>query len=147
MTPSPHWHVTRFDLWINPVFDQVVGADPSVTLEVAPLSEPEKGWAALERAHIYQITAAKDELSVQFRATSQLLERCPKLLRVVGVAEPGPRHQVGTRRHRGSRVELQERQPLDDLQQVARPFGVEELGPDRDAAGLFTGQSPHRNSV
>jgi D-3-phosphoglycerate dehydrogenase / 2-oxoglutarate reductase len=80
MTTSPHWHVTRFDLWMNPVFDRIVGADPSVTLEVAPLREPDKGWVALERAHIYQITAAKDELSVQFRATRELLERCPRLL-------------------------------------------------------------------
>jgi len=80
MTSSPHWHVTRFDLWINPVFDEIVGSDPNVTLEVAPVRDSERGWAALERAHIYQISAAKDELNLQFRATQALVERCPRLL-------------------------------------------------------------------
>jgi D-3-phosphoglycerate dehydrogenase / 2-oxoglutarate reductase len=80
MTSSPHWHVTRFDLWINPVFDEIVGSDPNVTLEVAPVRDSERGWAALERAHIYQISAAKDELNMQFRATQALVERCPRLL-------------------------------------------------------------------
>jgi D-3-phosphoglycerate dehydrogenase len=80
MTTSPHWHVARFDLWINPVFDEIVGSDPSVSLEVAPVREAEKAWRALERAHVYQITAAKDELPLQFRAGAELLERCPRLL-------------------------------------------------------------------
>ena len=80
MTTPANWHVTRFDLWINPVFDEIVGADPAVTLEVAPVRDAGKGWAALERAHIYQISAAKDELGAQFRATQALVERCPQLL-------------------------------------------------------------------
>jgi D-3-phosphoglycerate dehydrogenase len=80
MISSPHWHVTRFDLWINPVFDEIVGSDPSLTLEVAPVRDAGQAWQALERAHVYQITAAKDELPVPFRATEQLLGRCPRLL-------------------------------------------------------------------
>lgn len=80
MTASPRWHVTRFDLWMNPIFDEIIGSESTVSLEVAPIRETEKGWAALERAHVYQITAAKDELGIQFRATQKLVERCPQLL-------------------------------------------------------------------
>jgi D-3-phosphoglycerate dehydrogenase len=80
MSSSPHWHVTRFDLWINPVFDEIIGSDPWVSLAVAPVRDAVQGWAALERAHVYQITAAKDELPVEFRATEPLLKRCPQLL-------------------------------------------------------------------
>ena len=74
------WHVTRFDLWMNPIFNEIIGADPAVKLEVAPVRDIENGWAALERAHVYQITAAKDELGIQFRATQKLVERLPRLL-------------------------------------------------------------------
>ena len=80
MTTTPHWHITRFDLWMNPIFEEIIGSDPSVSLEIAPIRESDKGWAALERAHVYQITAAKDELGIQFRATQKLVERLPRLL-------------------------------------------------------------------
>ena len=80
MTRSPRWHVTRFDLWMNPIFNEIIEADPAVTLEVAPVRDIENGWAALARAHLYQITAAKDELGIQFRATQKLVERLPRLL-------------------------------------------------------------------
>lgn len=79
---SPRWHITRFDLWMNPIFDETLRAEPSVSLEIAPIRDTDKGWAALERAHIYQITAAKDELGLQFRAQQQLIARCPQLLAV-----------------------------------------------------------------
>jgi len=80
MTSTRHWHVARLDLWINPVFDEIIKADPSVTLTVAPVRDAAQGWAALERAHVYQISAAKDEVGLQFRATQALVERCPRLL-------------------------------------------------------------------
>jgi D-3-phosphoglycerate dehydrogenase / 2-oxoglutarate reductase len=80
MTSFPQWRVARFDLWMNPIFDEIIRSDSTISLEVAPIREADKGWAALERAHVYQITAAKDELGVQFRATQKLIERCPGLL-------------------------------------------------------------------
>jgi D-3-phosphoglycerate dehydrogenase len=80
MTNPARWRVARLDLWINPVFDEIMATDSTVALEVAPVREAEKGWAALERAHVYQISAAKDEVGVQFRATRALVERCPRLL-------------------------------------------------------------------
>lgn len=77
-------HITRFDVWMNPIFDESMRADDSVTLEIAPIGDTDKGWAALERAHIYQITAAKDEV-VQFHARQSLIDRCPNLLAVSSV--------------------------------------------------------------
>jgi D-3-phosphoglycerate dehydrogenase / 2-oxoglutarate reductase len=80
MNPSHRWNVARFDLWINPVFDEIVGADASLSLAVAPVRAADSAWRVLEAAHVYQITAAKDELPAQFRANERLLRRCPDLL-------------------------------------------------------------------
>lgn len=77
----PNWRVARFDLWINPVFDQRLAAETNIGLQVAALSGEEAiAWRALEEAHVYQITAAKDELPMQFHAHHDLLHRCPHLL-------------------------------------------------------------------
>lgn len=78
--PKP-WRVTRFDLWINPVFDERIARAPDIELQIATLGgSSANAWQALEQAHVYQITAAKDELPPQFHAHSRLLERCPDLL-------------------------------------------------------------------
>lgn len=81
MNASKPWRVTRFNFWINPVFDERIGRESNIELEVAPIrGDDAKAWASLEQAHVYQITAAKDELPLQFHAHRALLERCPELL-------------------------------------------------------------------
>jgi len=81
MNPSTPWRVVRFDLWIDPVFDRRLAQEANIALEVASFrSDEERAWRALEKAHIYQITAAKDELPLQWHVTRSLLERCPHLL-------------------------------------------------------------------
>ncbi len=81
MSNLAQWRVTRFDLWINPVFDESMKQEQGVAVEVAPVTgDDDAAWAALQRAHFYQITAAKDELPAQFHARASLLERCPQLL-------------------------------------------------------------------
>lgn len=78
---TAHWRVTRFNVWINPVFDERLKQEPGMAVEVAPVKgDDDAAWAALQRAHVYQITAAKDELPGQFHARAPLLERCPQLL-------------------------------------------------------------------
>jgi D-3-phosphoglycerate dehydrogenase / 2-oxoglutarate reductase len=96
VNPSHRWNVARFDLWINPVFDEIVGSDASLSLAVAPVRDADKAWPVLEAAHVYQITAAKDELPAQFRANEQLLRRCPDLLcvssaRSAAIPQPSPK--------------------------------------------------------
>ncbi len=81
MNASLAWQVARFDLWIDPAFDERLAGEPGIDLAVAPhLGNDAMAFNALERAHIYQITAAKDELPLQFHAHAALLERCPQLL-------------------------------------------------------------------
>ena len=71
------------------------------------------------------------------------LERGRELRRVVAVPETAPRDEVGCGRDHRRRVELQERQPVDDLEQVARPLRVQQLRADRDPARLSSGDLPH----
>ena len=62
------------------------------------------------------------------------------MLGPVARAEPRPGDEVGGRRDRRRRVELQQRQVLDRREQVRRPVGVEQLGADRDPAGALLRQ-------
>lgn len=74
-------NVVRFDLPTNPAFDQRLAQESDVGLTVCVRKGPEAaGWAALERSHVYHVSAAKDELPRQWFVTAELLARCPALL-------------------------------------------------------------------
>jgi len=73
--------VVRSDLWIDPVFDQRLGGEPGVSLAVFPVSgQPDQAWDLLSAAHVYHVSAAKDELPKEWFANAGLLARCPQLL-------------------------------------------------------------------
>jgi D-3-phosphoglycerate dehydrogenase / 2-oxoglutarate reductase len=79
--PSNRKKVTRFDLWLDPVFDQRLARESDIDVEVCAIGGPEeKVWRALGQAHVYHVTAAKDELPRRWLVTTELLERCPNLL-------------------------------------------------------------------
>ena len=81
MPSSTRKKVVRFDLWIDPSFDQVLGREPDIGLSVCALADPEaSGWAALEAAHVYHVSAAKDELLPHWFVSRSMLQRCPNLL-------------------------------------------------------------------
>jgi len=81
MNASSPWRVVRFDQWIDPVFDQRLSREPDIRLDIAPLrADDARAWRILERAHLYQISAAKDELPAHWHATPALLQRCPDLI-------------------------------------------------------------------
>jgi D-3-phosphoglycerate dehydrogenase / 2-oxoglutarate reductase len=68
-------------LWIDPVFDLRLAQEPGVVLRVAPArDDDEAAWHCLAQAHVYQISAARNELLAQFHAGEALLARCPNLL-------------------------------------------------------------------
>ena len=69
-----------------------------------------------------------------------LLERPGELRGTVGRAEPAPRDEVCARRDRGGRIDLEERQPVDERQEVGRAARVEHLRTDGDAPGLLVCQ-------
>ncbi|HMA06528.1 MAG TPA: hydroxyacid dehydrogenase [Ramlibacter sp.] len=78
---APVMKVVRSDYWIDPVFDQQFRERPGVTLEVfAARGADEAAWAALSRANVYHVSAAKDELPRQWFVDATLLQRCPGLV-------------------------------------------------------------------
>ncbi len=73
--------VVRFDLWLDPAFDERLAREKGVTLEVCAVAgAAERAWSALAAAHVYQISAARDELPHTWQAGEALLKRCPQLL-------------------------------------------------------------------
>lgn len=73
--------VVRTDLWIAPDFDARLAREPEVSLGVlAVRGDPQAGWDLLSAAHVYHVSAAKDELPREWFVESALLARCPDLL-------------------------------------------------------------------
>jgi D-3-phosphoglycerate dehydrogenase len=77
----PVMRVVRSDLWIDPAFDEHFRERRGVVLDVFPRRGPEEAvWPLLSQAHVYQCSAAKDELPRAWFVTEALLQRCPPLL-------------------------------------------------------------------
>jgi D-3-phosphoglycerate dehydrogenase len=73
--------VVRTSVWINPIYDQMMQAEPGIALGVMDLKGPtDAGWQQLSKAHVYQIAATKDDLPSEFFAHEALIKRCPNLL-------------------------------------------------------------------
>ncbi|MSQ56946.1 MAG: hydroxyacid dehydrogenase, partial [Limnohabitans sp.] len=60
-------------------FAEKIGASKDFDLQTFDINHESQAWAALETAHIYQITSARDELPPILHANSKLLARCPNL--------------------------------------------------------------------
>lgn len=75
------YRVVRLDLWIDPAFDVQIGGVPNLALSVLPSRGNDALTAAgLAAAHAYHVSAAKDEVPVQWRVDAGLLANCPQLL-------------------------------------------------------------------
>ena len=73
--------VVRSDLWIDRAFDERLARETDISLQVFAVNgDPAAAWDMLSRAHIYHISAAKDELPQQWFARADLIARCPDLL-------------------------------------------------------------------
>jgi D-3-phosphoglycerate dehydrogenase len=73
--------VVRSDLWIDPAFDARLGQERDVSLAVfAARGAPAAAWDLLSAAHVYHVSAAKDELPREWFVDAALLARCPQLL-------------------------------------------------------------------
>jgi len=71
----------RFDQWLDPAFDARLRAEPGIELEVLEGELPEaQKMARLSRAHVYHVSAAKDELPREWWVGEALLAKCPELL-------------------------------------------------------------------
>lgn len=73
--------VTRFDSWIDPVFDARLRQATDIDLQVhaMPASASETA-AALRDTHVFHVSAAKDELPRHCLVSAELLAQCPQLL-------------------------------------------------------------------
>jgi len=77
------FQVVRFNYWLDPAFDRIVGEAPDVLLQTCAMEgADDAAWSALAHAQVLQITAAKDELPRRWFVTAELLARCPQLLAV-----------------------------------------------------------------
>jgi len=74
------WNIVRTDLWMDAAFDAGIGARADMALAVFPVGAPLAAEHPLRRAHVYQVSAAKDELPGHLFVTHDLLSRCPDLL-------------------------------------------------------------------
>ena len=73
--------VVRTDRWIDGTFDEGLAGATDVSLAVFPVAgDPSVAWDLLSAAHVYHISAAKDELPQPYFARAELLARCPNLL-------------------------------------------------------------------
>lgn len=73
--------VVRSDLWVDGVFEERLSREADISLKVfAVKGNPQAAREALAQAHIYHISAAKDELPREWFAGAELLAYCPDLL-------------------------------------------------------------------
>ncbi|MBB5692720.1 hydroxyacid dehydrogenase [Muricoccus pecuniae] len=74
-------HVCRFNLPINPVFDERLRAEPEIWLEVGDLGGPESALAEMVgRAHVFHVSPARNELPRRWFVTDEFLRDFPNLL-------------------------------------------------------------------
>ena len=73
--------VVRSDLWIDSAFDERLSREADVSLHVFPArGNKSAAWDMLSGAHVYHVSAAKDELPQEWFARADLIARCPSLL-------------------------------------------------------------------
>ncbi len=72
--------VVRFDHFMHPAFDQRLKAEPDIDYRVFGQQAETEALAVFEHAHIYHISAAKDEVAPNWFANAALIERAPDLL-------------------------------------------------------------------
>jgi len=70
-----------FNTVMEPLFLELLEADGGFAIERRVLEDSDAAnFEALNNAHVYQISSAKDELPRQFWGEAPLFERCPNLL-------------------------------------------------------------------
>lgn len=73
--------VVRLDLQLDQAFDERLARETDIAVAVCARAGPETViWEALGQAHIYHVSAAKDELPRRWFVNAELLERCPSML-------------------------------------------------------------------
>jgi D-3-phosphoglycerate dehydrogenase / 2-oxoglutarate reductase len=75
------FNVVRFDFAINKVFDDMLHKAENIHLNFCRYADSDAvSLAHLKSAHIYHVSAARDEVPQQWHARAPLLDQCPDLL-------------------------------------------------------------------
>jgi D-3-phosphoglycerate dehydrogenase len=78
---SGKWRVARFDVWVDPAFDQRMRSEPDIELVVHPLPKSDEDVSrSLAGADVYHISSARNEMAKFSFVTEKLLARNPHLL-------------------------------------------------------------------
>jgi D-3-phosphoglycerate dehydrogenase / 2-oxoglutarate reductase len=73
--------VVRFNHWISPEFGQRLAQESDLAVtEIDLQADPDLVWQHMAKAHVYQVSAAVNELPEPYRVNEALLARCPDLL-------------------------------------------------------------------
>jgi D-3-phosphoglycerate dehydrogenase len=73
--------LVRSDLWINPVFDERLAQAQDIDFQIFPVrGDRDLALKLLSQAHVYQVSAAKDELPQEWFVSAGLIAQCPQLL-------------------------------------------------------------------
>ncbi|WP_235867951.1 hypothetical protein [Pseudomonas ogarae] len=81
MTTLSKARVSRLDLWINPIFDELISSQSQLSLQVLSRNPDDSATSdALAETHAYHVSAAKDELPKRWFVNAELIQNCPKLL-------------------------------------------------------------------
>jgi D-3-phosphoglycerate dehydrogenase len=72
--------VARFDIWLDPAFDERLRREPGIELAVCKLTDsPEAIFSVLEKARILHVASTRHDLAKPWFITEALLARCPRL--------------------------------------------------------------------
>jgi D-3-phosphoglycerate dehydrogenase len=81
MNPTLKARVCRLDFWINPIFDELLAAQPQLALQMLSRRADDAATAeALAQTHAYHVSAARDELPKRWCVDADLIAACPQLL-------------------------------------------------------------------
>src|SRR3546814_19813888 len=82
MSPNTK-RVSYFEYLANEAYKEIIGRRADVELTRMEYAGTEAdNWKTLDRTHVYQVTAARDDLPRKYFAEKDLLGRCPSLLAV-----------------------------------------------------------------
>lgn len=77
------WRVARFELFVQPAFDQRLRGEAGIELVLSPVPKSESDVSrALAGADIYHVSSARNEMAQYLFVTPELLARNPHLLAV-----------------------------------------------------------------
>jgi hypothetical protein len=84
--------------------------------------------------------ARRSDEGAELEERPVLLERPGQIRRLVRRPEPAPCDEVGVRCDGSRRIDLQQGEVVDEVDEVCRPGRIQQLGPDSELSSLLAAQ-------